>query len=452
MLKFDPGSFRDPAGRVFRKDGQLFRTVSLGYKEIYDSLESSGLFKSLIEAKLLVPHDEVAGEGDCYKTIKPRLIPFISYPFEWCFSELKEAAILTLKIQRAAIKRGFTLKDGSAYNVQFLENAPIFIDTLSFKPYATGAPWEGYKQFCQHFLAPLALMSRRDIRLQTLLRCYLDGIPLDLASALLPLSSYLSPSLLFHIHLHAKSQLRYADSGRGGGVKARSVSKNALLGVLDNLEGFISELNWSPKGTEWADYYADTNYSELGLEEKSKIVSSFLSETSSKVIWDIGANSGYFSKIAQQFSKQVVSFDIDPAATEKHYRQVKGQPGPFPLVLDLTNPTSSYGWNSTERSSFIERGPADTVLALALVHHLAISNNVPLSLIAKFMRQICNNLIIEFVPKEDSQVKRLLASREDIFSDYTQAGFESAFSQHFKIEKAQVVNTSLRVLYLMRGS
>lgn len=449
-LNFDPGSFRDPSGRVFRKNGEIFRSVSRCYQSTFDALVSSGFISKLQNDGLLVSHTETSSEEGFYKTIKPRKIPFISYPFEWCFSELKDAALLTLKIQRLALKHGFTLKDSSAYNVQFLENSPIFIDTLSFKPYAAGSPWDGYKQFCQHFLAPLALIAKRDIRLQSLLRTYIDGVPLDLTAQLLPFSSFFS-SLLFHIHLHAKSQTRYADSGRAGApVKASSVSKNALYGVLDSLESLIGGLSWSPRGTEWADYYSDTNYSETGLEEKSAIIRAYLSSLKPSTVWDIGANSGYFSKIAGEFTKDVVAFDIDPAATEKHYRQVRGKVAPFPLIMDLTNPTPAYGWNSSERSSFIQRGPVNTAMALALIHHLAISNNVPLKMAAEFFGSIADNLIIEFVPKEDSQVKRLLASREDIFPEYCKAGFEQAFSEVFKIERAEVVKTSLRTVYLMK--
>jgi hypothetical protein len=449
-INFDGGSFRDPAGRVFRSGDALYRSISTEYGKTFDSLEASGLLSKLQSAGLLIPHKEAPNHEGFYRTIQPELIPFISYPFEWCFSQLKKAAILTLEVQRQALKYGFTLKDSSAYNVQFLHNKPIFIDTLSFKPYVNGTPWDGYKQFCQHFLAPLALMAKRDIRLQSLLRTYIDGVPLDLASQLLPMRTYLS-SLLFHIHLHAKSQQKFADSGRSGAqVKSSSVSKNALLGLLDSLEGYISGLNWSPKGTEWADYYSDTNYSEVGLSEKSAIVREFLTTTASASVWDVGANSGYFSKIAKELSPNVVAFDIDPAATEKHFRQVYGKDAPLPLVMDLTNPTPGYGWGSAERKSFVDRGPADTALALALVHHLAISNNVPLEMVAEFFGRISKNLIIEFVPKEDSQVKRLLASREDIFPEYTKDGFEAAFSKVFKIERSEVVKTSLRTIYLMR--
>lgn len=447
---YDPGSFRDPSGRVFRQDGAIFRTVTHQYAETYNKLITAGLFAELQNKGLLVSHTEDKPLADCYKVIRPEVVPFISYPFEWCFSQLKDAAILTLNIQQEALKKGFVLKDSSAYNVQFINNRPIFIDSLSFATYSDGAPWEGYKQFCQHFLAPLALVAYKDVRLQGLLKLFLDGIPLDLASALLPLRSYLSPSLLFHIHLHARTQTRYADLGRSGAVKKRVVSKNGLLGVLDSLKDFISSLEWKPKGTEWADYYEDNNYTEVGFDEKSKVLDRFIRTAAPKSVWDIGANAGHFSAIAHQAgAESVVSFDIDPAATEKHYRRVRRKPGPFPLIMDLTNPTSSYGWDSAERSGFKARGPVDCVLALALVHHLAISNNLPLEMIAASFKDLCQYLIIEFVPKEDSQVRRLLASREDIFPNYTKDGFEGAFLKYFKIEKQENVETSKRTLYLM---
>lgn len=209
------GSFRDPSGFVFRQDGIIYRHVNIVYKENYDYLITSGLYQDLTGRGLLIPHDEVdidyAKSESAYKTLRPKLVEFISYPYEWCFSQLKDAALTTLQIQKRSLEYGMTLKDASAYNIQFMAGKPTLIDTLSFEKYHEGEPWVAYKQFCQHFLAPLALMSYRDIRLNQLFRIYIDGVPLDLASSLLPLRTRFNPPLLFHIHLHAVSQKHYAD-------------------------------------------------------------------------------------------------------------------------------------------------------------------------------------------------------------------------------------------------
>src|SRR4030042_2240552 len=230
----DPASFRDPSGFVFRQDGSIYRQINATYKEDYDHLIDCGLRKTLVEAGVLIRHEEVAFESArpemAYKLVKPEPVPFISHPYEWSFSALKDAALTTLHIQRKALDFGMSLKDCSAYNIQFMKGKPVFIDTLSFEKYREGKPWVAYRQFCQHFLAPLALMSHRDVRLGQLSRVHLDGVPLDLASRLLPRRTRLSFSLLFHIHMHARSQSRYA--ARQIDTKGPRVSRRGLGGIL----------------------------------------------------------------------------------------------------------------------------------------------------------------------------------------------------------------------------
>jgi len=447
-------SFRDPSGFLFQQDGVIYRQVNLVYKEDYDHLMDSGLYQALVDNNLLIPHEEVGIEPPvpelAYKVIKPEPIPFISYPYEWCFSQLRDAALTTLKIQRRALDFGMSLRDSSAYNIQFKNGRPIFIDTLSFGKYYEGEPWVAYRQFCQHFLAPLALMSYKDIRLSQLLGIHIDGLPLDLASCLLPWRTRLRFSLLSHIHLHARSQKHFAD--KPVNVKQQRMSRYASLGILNSLESAVKKLKWQPGGTEWADYYHDTNYSPQAFEHKKAIVADFLDRVRPATVWDMGANVGIFSHLASDRGIPIVSFDVDPAAVEKNYLDciARGDTNILPLVIDLTNPSPSIGWENKERMSLKERGPAYAVLALALVHHLAISNNVPLSKIAGFLSDICHWLIIEFVPKTDSQVQRLLATREDIFPDYTHKEFEKEFSRYFAIDDSADIQESQRTLFLMR--
>jgi hypothetical protein len=414
---------------------------------------TSGLYRALVDAALLIPHYEIdvepAQPDKAYKIIKPELIEFISYPYEWCFSQLKEAALTTLKIQKISLDFGMSLKDCTAYNIQFRNGKPIFIDTLSFEKYRGGQPWVAYRQFCQHFLAPLALMSYKDIRLNQLLRVYIDGIPLDLASSLLPFRTNLSFSMLSHIHLHARSQKHYA--GKSVDTSRYKVSRLSFRGLIDNLATSISKLKWQAKGTEWADYYKDTNYSPAAFENKKQIIAEFLNKLHPRNVWDLGGNVGIFSRVASEKGIPTISFDIDPAAIERNYLEciTKGETKILPLLIDLTNPSPGIGWAGHERMSLLERGPADAVLALALVHHLAISNNLPLSKIADFLSRICNSLIIEFVPKSDLQVQRLLSTREDIFPNYTQPAFENDFGTYFKVERSIRIRDSERTLYLM---
>lgn len=462
--QIDPASFRDPSGFMFWHDGAIFRQVNQTYRDQYDLLMCSGLYSRLVERGWLIEHHEVKKPigipASGYVILKPEQIDFVSYPYEWCFSQLKDAALRTLDIQREAILHGMTLKDASAYNIQFHGGKPVLIDTLSFECYVEGLPWVAYRQFCRHFLAPLALMAKKDVRLSQLLRVYIDGVPLDLASELLPRSTWFGLGLAIHLHLHAKIQSAFSDTTgepRKAGRKSRlsRVSKTGLLGLLESLRGAVEKLKWQPAGTEWADYYAAaTNYTDSAFEGKKSLVRSYLEAAKPKRVWDMGANTGVFSRIASQGGILSVAFDIDPAAVEINYQQVKSSEESrlLPLVLDLTNPSPSLGWDNTERRGLLARGSVDCAMALALVHHLAISNNVPLPRVASFFAGICRWLIIEFVPKSDSQAQRLLRSREDIFHEYDQAHFERVFSRYFRIHKSDAIEGSERTLYLMENN
>jgi hypothetical protein len=452
-------SFRDPSGFLFSRDGILYRQVNRKYEQEYAHLLGSGLYEKLIKAGLLIPHvevdqptmefDSVLPGGAGYKVIQPERVPFISYPYEWSFGELKDAALVTLSIQRRALRFGMSLKDASAYNIQFVRGKPTLIDTLSFELYKEGEPWVAYRQFCQHFLAPLALMALKDARLSQLLRVYIDGVPLDLASELLPRTTRFNFGLLTHIHLHAGAQKRYA----GEEVRSRrgSMSKQAMTGLIESLISTVKKLSWKPGGTEWGNYYDITNYSDTAFEHKKQLVGEWTRRIAPNQVWDLGANNGVFSRVAVEAGSQVMSFDIDPAAVEQNYRQVKAEQNErlLPLLLDLTNPSPAIGWANRERDSFGAHGPVEMALALAVIHHLAISNNVPLPQLADFFAETAKWLVIEFVPKSDSQVKKLLASREDIFPAYTRQGFEAAFKSRFRIHEAVNVRESERVLYLM---
>ncbi len=446
-------SFRDPSGFMFKKNGKIYRQVNLCYKDSYDQMMDSGLYQALIDRGLLIPHEEdsleMAQSEEAYKVILPEQLKFISYPYEWCFSQLKDAAMTTLDVQKTALQHGMILKDASAYNIQFWMGRPVFIDTLSFEKANLEKPWVAYRQFCQHFLAPLTLMSYADVRLSQLLKIYLDGIPLDLASSLLPLRTHFRFSLLSHIHLHSKSQKSYSDKTLKG--KDPKVSRMGFLGLMNSLEKAIKRLQWKPEGTEWADYYKDIHYSEEAFCHKKKAVENFLSRMEPKMVWDLGANIGVFSRLASQMGMETISFDVDCAAVEKNYLEcrARGETKILPLLFDATNPSPGIGWQNKERLGFADRGPADMVLALALIHHLAISNNLPFSKIASFFSDICKALIIEFVPKNDPQVQRLLANREDIFPQYTQEKFEKEFSRDFSIKHRSNIPLSGRVLYLM---
>jgi hypothetical protein len=448
-------SFRDPSGFVFFRDGVVYRQVQESYRAGYDQLIASGLYDELVTNRLLVPHREApletATAQGAYRILEPELIPFISYPYEWCFSQLRDAALLTLAIQRRALARGMTLKDASAFNVQFVGGRPIFMDTLSFERYEEGQAWVAYRQFCQHFLAPLLLMSRVDTRLGRLLSTYMDGVPLDLASGLLPRRTWLRPAWLTHVHLHAYSIARFAGREVPAAAAGRGVSFRGLEGLVQHLEGSVRSLSWSGR-TEWSDYSDDHGYDQSELEAKHGAVAGMLSEVRPAVVWDLGANTGTYSRIAAENGARVVAFDADFGAVERHYAGIGARQDQniLPLWIDLANPSPAQGWAHAERMSLQERGPADLVMALALVHHLAISNNVPLPLIARWFAGLGQSLIVEFVPKEDPQTRRLLRTRKDVFDTYDQHHFEAAFSSRFRIVRKVELTTHGRTVYLMR--
>lgn len=451
--KIISGSFKDPSGFVFKFNGKIYRQINKIYKENFENLMESGLYTKLVSEDLLVPHEEVddnfSSFQNKYKIIKPLKIPFISYPYEWCYSQLKDAAYTTIKIQKIAMDFGMSLKDCSAYNIQFFNGKCVFIDTLSFEPYIEGTPWVAYRQFCEHFLGPLALMCYKDIRLNQLFRIFPDGLPLDLVSSLLPSSTIFKFSSLSHIHLHAKGQKHFA--GKQVKLSDHKISRAKLLALIASLESAVNGLRWEGTKTEWADYYNNTNYSKKSFENKKFLVGEYLTEINPRIVWDIGSNIGVFSRIASKNKILTLSLDIDPAAVEMNYLEVKrnNEKNLLPLLIDINNPSPSIGWANEEWLSFKDRGNADTIMTLALIHHLAISKNIPLEKIAKFFASLSKWLIIEFVPKDDSQVKRLLASRKDIFSDYTKENFEEKFNHYFKIKKSKIIMDSSRYLYLM---
>jgi ribosomal protein L11 methylase PrmA len=447
-------SFRDPSGFLFEREGVLYRQINRSYQDHYDLLLSSGLYKALTEQGLLVRHEELDISSPApqlaYKIIRPQLVPFISYPYEWCFSQLKEAALATLKIQKTAFDFGMSLKDASAFNIQFVDGRPVLVDTLSFERLQL-KPWVAYRQFCQHFLNPLLLVSCKDFDLSQLSRIFIDGVPMSLASRLLPFRTRFRPSLASHVHLHAMSQRHF--STRNVKVRERQVRRVSLAGLVDSLESLTQKARLPLKKTEWAHYYEETNYSPEGFERKKKIVEEFLDIIKPETVWDLGANTGVFSRLASRRGIQTVAFDVDYIAVEINYRDCleKADKNLLPLVMDLTNPSPAIGWENRERKSLLERGPADAALALALLHHLAISNNLPLSRIAEFLSRVCRWLVIEFVPKTDSQVQRLLATREDIFDRYTRSDFEERFSRSFLITRISPVEGTERILYLMKN-
>jgi SAM-dependent methyltransferase len=447
-------SFRDPDGFVFRKNGILYRQLNHCFENSYEKLMRSGLFQFLTTQNMLINHHEadltLAYDGTtAYKILQPSPIPYISYPYEWCFDQYKNAALLTLDLQLAALKHDMILKDATAYNVQFVGAAPIFIDTSSFDVYQEGQAWDAYGQFCRHFLAPLILMAAVDASLSKLMQIHVDGIPLNLAVSILKGRKRFNLAALIHLYMHAKQQTRAGTTEKK--VKRIRIPKNYLVAIANNLRSFIAGLKLPREYSPWGDYYEKMhNYSVESFLSKTDIVREFLARSEAKKICDLGANNGRFSTIAADIKDSyVVSCDMDSNAINSYYQEIAHSQiqNVLPLMLDLTNPSPAIGWASEERMSFTQRADFDCVMVLALCHHLALSNNLPFDNIAAYFSGLCRHFIIEFVPKTDSQIQKMLLNRKDIFGHYHQENFESAFERYFdRVDKKQVAKSN-RVIY-----
>lgn len=448
----DFSSFRDPSGYIYQENNKIYRYVAPYYKENYDLLLSSGLYAELIENKQLINTTEITPKDGAYKLLEVKKIDFISYPYEWSFSQYKDAALLTLKIQKRALLHDMTLKDATAYNIQFQNGKPIFIDTLSFEKLDEKAPWTAYKQFCQHFLAPLSLMSYKDIRLSSLMKQYIDGIPLDLASKLLPFNVPLG--IWLNIRLTSFFQNKYNNSG----LKKshwQNMTKTKHIALIESLYNLISGFKNPNPHTEWKNYYDFTNYTKTAFKHKETLITEYINTLNDvKMIGDVGANNGHFTRLALNTARgaNAIAFDIDIEAVEKNYIEIKknNQTNLLPLVLDLLNPSPAIGWANHERKDIKMRSNFDVLMALALIHHLSISSNIPFDYVASFFALLAPNLIIEFVPKDDSQVQKLLASRADIFPWYNEDEFEKVFRKYYTIIKKDKIKESTRTLYLLK--
>lgn len=417
----------------------------------------SGLYSQLVVAGLLIAHEDAGPEVPCppgfQRVIRPRQIPYVSYAGEWCFSQLRDAALTALEIQRRAITAGMALSDAPSSNLQFLDGAPVWIDTSSLVRLTVERPWPAYAQFCRDFLGPLALGARCHPDLQRMTELWPGGLPLDLLARLLPLRTWLSPGLLLHLHLHSWLERRTVSRPPADGSSRRQrYGANAHAGLVQSLMKAVRRLRPRHAVGKWGGYYEDVATGVEYVAAKRKLVAEMLARAQPKSVWDLGANVGAFSWIAAEMGAQVVAWDSEPACVEAFYAQCRARSEPriLPLLLDLTNPSPARGWDGTERPAWCDRAAADLVMALALVHHLALGNNVPLDRLARFFARHSPWLLIEFVPKQDPRIRRMLARREDIFPDYTPAGFEAAFGAWFDTVSTALVPHSERVLYLLR--
>jgi hypothetical protein len=445
-----PGSFKDPAGRVLRLAGELVRAVYPEGRSDYELLVRSGLYDRLVDRRLLVSHEElpqaVSSVPAAWNVLRPVSIPFISYASEWSFSQLRDAAIATLRVQQEALAFGMTLKDAPSSNIQFLDGRPVLIDTLSLTKYQ-GGPWTAYYQFCKHFLAPLLLIAYRDARLLDLLARQPDGMPLDLASALLPIRSWLKPAALMHVHLHARADRRLQAPAAANARAAPGHGRRADV-LVESLLAAVGGLGWQPSTTQWTTY-ADCRptYSEHAWQWRRDWVNRHVQRVVPRTVWDFGAAAGHMSRLCTDAGAFTVACDADAACVDAMYREARasGNTRLLPLVINLLAPPAPSGWAEQERLGLVNRGPADLLLALGVVHHLAVPGAVPFDQQLRFFARLARGAIVEYVPPDDPVVTAW-ANRFDVRHVTEQAFQDAARAAFSRIERFPIPE-SRRVLY-----
>ncbi len=448
-----PSSFRDPSGFIFEKNGIIYRQVNKIFKDDFDFFISSGCYANLVQQGLLIPHEPInenlTGSSNCYITLKPAPVSFISYPFEWSFDMLRDAALLTLQLLKESVKHGLIIKDATPYNVQWHNGKLIFIDSLSFEKYDEENPWIAYRQFCENFLSPLLLMHYCKMPLQQLQLGYPEGIPLAITKSLLPGKSRFSLHTYLHIHLHAKVSAKGTSSEK----KQAKFSRQKLLNLVSSLETVILKLKTPGQQTAWSEYYDEAAQRDDYLTQKTAIIQHWIKKLEPvKIAIDLGANDGLFSKLLASNGIKTIASDFDPVCINNLYVEIKKtkETNIQPLVLDLANPSPSIGVGNKERTAFLIRAKVNLATALAVIHHLVIGKNISFGQVADSFQQVCDHLIIEFVPKSDEKIQFMLQHKIDIYDQYTEEKFVSDFSNYFEVVDKQAVGNSGRVLYLMR--
>jgi hypothetical protein len=449
---------RDPAGFLFQLKGRYYRAVAESYLPHLRVLESSGLYQKLRDTGLILPFEKIPappGSPVCAEVLEPEQLSFVSSPAEWSFSQWKEAALVTLRIQEEALRCGMTLKDATPYNIQLHRGKPVLIDSLSLESYEEGRPWQAYRQFCEEFLAPLLLAAYKGPDLLAGQAFFAEGVPLSLASRLLPFSSWFRPAALFHIHLHAKAS-GYSESKKLD-EKSIGVGKNSLFGLVDGLRSAVSSLNLPGGKSEWSDYYSSCNYTDEALSCKKKIILEWLNGLPEAPVsaWDLGTNTGEFSHLLTDRGAEVLSLDTDHLCIDMLYRRIRSEKNPriHPLKADISSPTPATGWMNDSRPSLFDRGgKRDMVLALALIHHLIIGRRADFTGLALLFSRLGRHVIVEYVAKEDPQAQRLLRTRQDLYPDYTHEAFLKAFAGRFALLDRREIPGTGRTLYFFKSN
>ena len=458
--EYEPGSFRDRSARVFfGEDGRVYRALTAPALEDWDALSATRLFRTFTGDGRLVSTERAPDEasrlaalgGAWAAVLRHQTIPFVSYPYEWSFSMLKDASLLQLDLLLAALDEGLILKDGTPYNVQWNGTRPVFIDIGSIARVRPGEPWAGYRQFCRQCLYPLLLQAYKNVSAQAWLRGSLEGISAEACSRLMSARDLLRPGVLTHVYLQAQAEARTATATRNvkDELKRAGFSQALIKANVQRLRKLVGGLEWGQQRSVWSEYADRNTYQPEESEQKAAFVQRAAAARPRGLVWDLGSNTGRFARLAAAHARHVVAVDADELSVERMYRGLKadGVSNVLPLVGNVADPSPGLGWRGRERLPLPDRGRPDLVLCLALIHHVVLGANVPLDEFIEWLAGLGGEVVIEFVGRADPMVEALLRHKEDLFDDYDHAYFESRLAARFEVAHRQELSSGTRTLY-----
>ena len=463
-LELDTGSFRDPSGQIFKvltssglkiirgvNENTLNNQRDLFSEDFFQNFVKKGkIIESFILDSNLIDDQKVLNNWPYF--LEHKTVNLITYPYEWTFGQLKDAAILHLELLKTSLENDWIIKDSSPYNIQFVSNKPIFIDTPSFDKWKEGEGWDSYRQFCMMFLYPLMLESYFDLDFRLLLRGNLDGIDPKFIFKILGVKSILKKGVISHVLLPyiierniLKKEKNTAISKKRNHIKH---SKLSVIALVDSMLRIIKNLETGSNLSAWADYDHENTYEKKDNDAKKNFINKLTKDKRYKTVWDCGANTGLFSEHIEDNVNEIVAMDSDPIAIEKMYQRLKAKKSNInPLVMRLENMSPNQGFNSSERVKLEARSNPDLIMCLALIHHIRIGSNIPCDIFLNYLRSLNSEIIIEFVNREDEMVKKLMMNKKEKYKDYNQEAFESSVLNYFSIQSTQVLKEGLRKLY-----
>jgi hypothetical protein len=453
----DPGSFRDPSSRVYAIDGEIVRGLDREATDELQAVWKTRFWERALESQQVIGTDWLgaapAGITDEWVGwLRHDRVPFITYPYEWTFEMLRSAARLQLRLLLDGLADDIMLKDASAYNVQFIGSHPVFIDVGSFERYRDGDPWYGYRQFCQLFLYPLLFEAYKGLPFQPWLRGSVDGIDPDEARRVLSGFKRHWKGVLTHVELHARAEGRMGSTDRDvkGDLRSAGFNRKLIEANLTKLSGLVDDLEPQASMSEWSEYSDRSHYTAGDLAKKEEVVRRVAAEQDRALVWDIGANDGHFSRLVAEHADYVLALDADRLVVDRLFLDLVREDNRsiLPLVMNLADPSPGLGWRGLERRTLDDRGRPDLVLALAVIHHIAITANVPILAFVDYLAELTPELVIEFPTPSDQMVKRLLRNkRAGVHDDYTVEGFEAVLAERFEVHTREELASKTRILY-----